>query len=66
MEYPKRVMKKAELKEMGFSDSYLMYVYRKNNRAIAWKMSPKRNSPILFDTVEFEKFRVAQANTSKR
>lgn len=67
MQYPKQVMKKAELKEMGFAEEYLMYVYRKNNKAIAWKMNPtKINSPILYDTEEFEKFRKAQANCNKR
>ena len=58
MTYPKQVMRQAELEAMGFSKTYLMRVFRLNNRAIAWKMNPaKRNSPIIFDTEEFEKFR---------
>lgn len=62
MKYPKQVMKKSELVAMGFTDEYLMYVYRNNRNAIAWKMNPtKINSAILFDTEEFEKFRQRQA-----
>ena len=58
MTYPKPVMKLTELQKMGFPYEYLMRVFRVNNRAIAWKMNPaKRNSPIIFDTEEFEKFR---------
>ncbi len=62
MKYPKQVMKKSELVAMGFTDEYLMYVYRNNRNAIAWKMNPtKVNSPILFDTEELEKFRQRHA-----
>ena len=62
MKYPKQVMKKSELVAMGFADEYLMYVYRNNSNAIAWKMNPsKKNSAILFDTEELEKFRQRQA-----
>lgn len=47
MKYPKQVMKKSELVAMGFTDEYLMYVYRNNRNAIAWKMNPtKVNSTI--------------------
>lgn len=66
MNYEKPVMKKAELAKMGFTNDYLMSVYRKNNHAIAWKMNPeKKNSPILFDTEEFEKYRKLQAKCKK-
>ena len=66
MKYPKPVMKISELKEMGFTEDYLLYVYRNNKTAIAWKMNPtKRNSSILFDTEEFEKFRKMQASLKK-
>lgn len=62
MNYPKQVMKKSELVAMRFTDEYLMYVYRNNRNAIAWKMNPtKLNSSILFDTEELEKFRQRQA-----
>lgn len=60
MEYPKPVMKKSELKEMGFSDRFLMTVFYRRNQKVAWKASNAQNSPILFDTAELEKIRIAQ------
>ncbi|MCI5712245.1 MAG: hypothetical protein MR324_03760 [Lachnospiraceae bacterium] len=52
----------SELQKMGFAKEYLLYVYRNNTNAIAWKMNPtKTNSPILFDTEALEKYRVAHA-----
>lgn len=67
MQYPKPVMKISELKAMGFTEEYLMYVYRNNRNAIAWKMNPtKVNSAILFDTEELEKYRKSQANCGRR
>lgn len=66
MQYKKPVMKKAELIKMGFTNEYLMSVYRTNNNAIAWKMNPtKKNSSILFDTEEFEKYRKLQAKCKR-
>lgn len=62
MQYPKPVMKMSELKAMGFAESYLLYVFRRNDKAIAWKANPcSQNSPILFDTEEFEKRRQLDA-----
>lgn len=67
MQYPKPVMKISELKAMGFTEEYLMYVYRNNRNAIAWKMNPtKVNSTILFDTEELEKYRKSQARCGRR
>jgi len=60
MEYPKSVMRISELTEMGFSENWLMRVYRRRNQTVAWKISPKRNSPILFDTDGLEKIRLAE------
>ena len=60
MTYPKCVMKISELQKMGFSKSWLLMIYRLYGQKIAWKMSPARNSPILFDTEALEKYRKAQ------
>ena len=57
MTYPKPIMKMAELKAMGFTEDYLMRVYRTRGQKAAWKASNKINSPILFDTEELEKIR---------
>lgn len=59
MEYAKPVMKMSELKAMGFPDEFLMYAYRFKGQRFAWKMNPtKINSPICFDTEEFDKWRI--------
>ena len=60
MEYPKSVMRMSELIQMGFSKNWLLRVYRRRNQTIAWKISPKHNSPMLFDTQELEKIRLAE------
>lgn len=62
MQYAKPVMKMSELKSMGFPEEYLMIAYRSRGQTFAWKMNPaKSNSPILFDTEGFEKFRIRNA-----
>lgn len=60
MKYPKPVMRLTELKEeMGFPEEMLMNAYRAKGQTFAQKMNPlKSNSPIVFDTEEFEKWRV--------
>ena len=60
MKYPQEVMRLSELKKMGFTEEWLLYVFRmQGKRGIAWKKSPAENSPILFDTEALEKFRKA-------
>lgn len=56
MEYPKAVMKKKELENLGFAEAWLLMVYR-TTRGIAWKTGAAPNCPILFDTAELEKYR---------
>lgn len=59
MTYPKAVMKATELEKMGFTREYLMYAFRFKGQKFAWKMNPtKINSPIVFDTEEFDKWRL--------
>lgn len=58
MDYPKPVMKISELKKLGFSREYLLKAYRRKGQSYAWKMSPAPNSPIVFDTEAFEKWRL--------
>lgn len=59
MNYPKPVMRKNELKKMGFTEDFLLYAYRRVGQTYAWKANPtKKNSPILFDTERFEKWRL--------
>lgn len=59
--YPKKFMRMAELKKMGFPEEYLLRVYRTQNQKVATKASPlKHGSALIFDTVELEKFRIAE------
>jgi len=59
MNYPKAVMKATELEEMGFPREYLDYAFRFKGQQFAWKMNPtKPNSTIVFDTEEFDKWRM--------
>lgn len=61
MEYPKIIMKKTELEKMGFPEEFLFRAYRARGQTFAQKLNPtKRNSPIIFDTVGFEKWRMNQ------
>lgn len=60
MKYAKQVMTITELKAMGYPEEWLREIYRNRHQTIAWKMNPnKKNSPILFDTEELEKYRKA-------
>lgn len=59
--YPKKFMRMAELKKMGFPEEYLLRVYRTQNQKVATKTSPlKHGSALIFDTVELEKFRITE------
>ena len=59
MKFPKPVMKTAELVRMGFSPEYLRRAYGSPGQRFATKINPlKNNSAFLFDTEEFEKWRV--------
>ena len=61
VEYPKAVMKKTELEKMGFPEEFLFRAYRVRGQTFAQKLNPaKRNSPIMFDTEGFEKWRMNQ------
>lgn len=68
MEYPKPVMRLTELNhEMGFSREYLFRAYYSPNQDFAWKQNPaKNNSPILFETEKFEKWRIRDVQTQTR
>ena len=61
MVYPKPIMKLQELVKLGYPEEWLLGIYRSRRQNIAWKMGGehKRNSPILFDTEELEKYRKA-------
>lgn len=65
MEYPKKVMRMTELVKMGFPEEMLRKATLENGQTFAWKNNPKaRNSPLMFDTEGFEKWRLKQAKTT--
>lgn len=61
IEYPKPIMKTAELRKMGFPLDYLEIAYRSQGQTFCHKMNPlKPNSSIVFDTAGFEAWRQKQ------
>lgn len=67
MEYPKPIMKITELNEMGFPKEFLMVAYRTKGQDFAQKVNPlKRNSPIIFETEKFEKYRLKKLAMENR
>ena len=67
MKYPKPVMRITELIEMGFSYPYLRRAYGSPGQRFATKINPlKNNSAFLFDTEEFEKWRVQDIENQQK
>ena len=61
MKYPKEIMRKSELVEMGFPEEFLDRAYRCRGQTFAQKIDPtKKNSPLIFDTGGFEQWRLDQ------
>ena len=67
MEYPKQVMRMKELLAMGFPEEFLLKAYRAEKQNFAWKLDmTKKNSPILFDTEQFEKYRIGLISVEQK
>lgn len=59
MEYPKSFMGMSDLMEMGLSKQYLKRAIATPGQTFAFKLDPtKKTSPYIFDTQEFERWRV--------
>lgn len=60
MTYPKKVMSLKELAEYtGLPKKYFIEAYRSPDNNFAWKMNPgASNSKIMFDTEEFDAWRL--------
>lgn len=69
MEYPKEIMSMKELMKMGFPESTLRKAHTEaliTKQTWAFKQNVSaRNSPILFYTPGFEKWRVRQVNAER-
>ncbi len=67
MQYPKPFMRLQELKSMGLPEQMLLDAYREKGQRFAQKINPaKKTSPILFDTTEFEKWRLARLDLENK
>ena len=62
IDYPKPVMRLGEMRDViGIPEEMLMRAYRTKGQKFAQKMDPKkRNSPIIFITEGFERWREEQ------
>ena len=61
MFYPKPFMRLKELHKMGIPKEFLFEAYRTKGQTFAQKINPlKSNSPIIFDTDGFEKWRISR------
>lgn len=57
MNYPKTIMKKKELIEMGFPEELLLRASKEKGQTFAFKVNPlASNSPLMFDTEGFSKW----------
>ena len=67
MKYPKKVMNRKELMEMGLPESYLMRAYATPGQTFACRANPAdKKSPILFDTDGFEEWRIKDCQMQER
>lgn len=67
MKYPKQVMRKNELKQMGFPEELLDRAYRQKGQTFAQKINPaSKNSPIIFNTEAFERWRLKQLDIENK
>ena len=67
MEYPKPIMKRTELMDMGFPETYLDRAYASEGQTFATKMNPlKPKSPVIYDTKGFEEWRQADIKVQVR
>ena len=65
MDYPKKIMSKKELLELGESEAFLTWVCTRRNQRAAWKKNPnKQTSAWQFDTAELEKMRAKACRLS--
>lgn len=67
MEYPKQIMSKKELLDMGFTRAYLDRVSTTKGQTVAFRLNPNNpRSTLLFDTRGLEKFRLSEIKAAER
>lgn len=64
IEYPKRFMRRKELLNMGFTNTFLERAIRMPGQKFVCKLDPtKKKSYYIFDTEKFEKWRLKDIKT---
>ena len=67
MQYPKAIMSLKEMKKLGFPETLLLRSRMEPGQTFAFSKNPNaKNSPILFDTEGFEKWRQKQAKNLQK
>lgn len=68
MEYPRKVMRLSAMRdELSIPEEVLLTAYQTPGQTFARKINPKkRNSPIVFDTAEFEKWWLKRVKAQQR
>lgn len=65
MVYPKPIMSRKEMIKLGIPEALLIKVTLEKGQKIAFRPNPaSKTSPWLYDTEEFEKYRVNLARIS--
>lgn len=67
MDYPKRIMRASEMADFtGQSKGYFSRLFYFPGQKFAWKSGRARNSPVMIDTEEYEKWRQRQVKLGRR
>lgn len=67
MKYLKPIMKMSELKRMGMTETFLKKAAMNKEGKIAWRTDKEnRNSALMFDTEELEKYRLKEIELEKK
>ena len=65
MEYPKPIMSKRELMNMGFPEQWLTKVSNMHRQKVCFQSGQKSNCKLWYDTVELEKVRIADCRSGR-
>lgn len=66
IQYPKEILKKAEMMDLGFPEEMLLRATQEKNQNFAFKLNPlAKNSPWMFITSGFDQWLQEQIKLSK-
>ncbi len=58
-------MTKAELIKMGFTNDFLDRAFKHKGQKFAWRAGASEKCNMLFDTAEFDKYRLSLCGTGR-